>query len=80
MRSNAYAISNSAATTFALLIATNVNVNVTALSAQTDSYWASGASITFTVASGLTAGQSVVLRGNNLTGTSTAFIGFSAEL
>jgi len=80
MRVSTYALSNSVASNFSIFSAGGVNTPVASIATQADSFSPSGAVVQFNVASGLTAGQSAILRANNLSGSSIAFLAFSSEL
>jgi hypothetical protein len=77
MRSNAYTTSNSIATSWALL--PTGTTTITGLSFQTDSYTPVGVLAHF-IGTNIVAGSSYVVRTAGLTGTTTAFMGISAEL
>ena len=77
MRSNAYTLSNSAVSNFALI--PTGSTTITSVAFQTDSFTPVSATLNF-VGTNITAGSSYLLRTNGLTGSTTAFIGVSAEL
>jgi hypothetical protein len=80
MRTAVPVFSSSAANTFQVVVPSG-SVVLTAISGgATDSNTPQTARVTFTVASGLVAGNAVWIRSNNLSGSSVAYIAFSCEL
>ena len=77
MRTPNYTFSNSAVTNFQLL--PTGTTTITSVGVQTDSYTSVGATLNF-VGTNITAGGSYIFRTNNLSGSTTAFFGFSCEL
>lgn len=77
MRTPNYTFSNSAVTNFQLL--PTGTTTITSVGVQTDSYTPVSATLNF-VGTNITAGGSYIFRTNGLTGTTTAFFGFSCEL
>jgi predicted acylesterase/phospholipase RssA len=77
MRTPNYLLSNSAVSNFHLL--PTGTTTITSVGLQTDSYTPVGATLNF-VGTNITAGSSYIFRTNNLSGSTTAFFGFSCEL
>ena len=77
MRTPNYTFSNSAVTNFQLL--PTGTTTITSVGLQTDSFTPISATLNF-VGTNITAGGSYIFRTNNLTGSTTAFFGFSCEL
>jgi hypothetical protein len=77
MRTPNYTFSNSAVTNFQLL--PTGTTTITSVGVQTDSYTPVSATLNF-VGTNIVAGSSYIFRTNNLTGSTTAFFGFSCEL
>jgi hypothetical protein len=80
MRTAVPTFSSSAANTFQAVLPVG-SAALTAISGgATDSNTPQTAKVTYTVASGLVAGNAVWIRSNNLTGSSVAYMAFSCEL
>jgi hypothetical protein len=80
MRTAIPTFSSSAANTFQVVVPSG-SVVLTAISGgATDSNTPQTARVSFTVASGLLAGNAVWIRSNSLSGSSVAYIAFSCEL
>ena len=77
MRTPNYTFSNSVVTNFQLL--PTGTTTITGVGVQSDSYTPVSATLNF-VGTNITAGGSYIFRTNNLTGSTTAFFGFSCEL
>lgn len=77
MRTPNYTFSNSAVTNFQLL--PTGTTTITSIGVQSDSYTPVSATLNF-VGTNIVAGSSYIFRTNNLTGSTTAFFGFSCEL
>ena len=77
MRTPNYTFSNSAVSNFQLL--PTGTTTITSVGIQSDSYTPVGATLNF-VGTNITAGGSYIFRTNNLSGSTTAFFGFSCEL
>ena len=77
MRTPNYTFSNSAVTNFQLL--PTGTTTITSVGVQTDSYTPVSATLNF-VGTNIVAGSSYIFRTNGLTGSTTAFFGFSCEL
>ena len=77
MRTPNYTFSSSAVSNFQLL--PTGTTTITSVGVQTDSYTPIGATLNF-VGTNITAGGSYIFRTNNLSGSTTAFFGFSCEL
>jgi hypothetical protein len=77
MRNPYYLLSNSAVTNFQLL--PTGTTTITSVGLQTDSFTPVGATLNF-VGTNIVAGGSYIFRTNGLTGSTTAFFGFSCEL
>ena len=78
MRTAGLTITNSAGTNWQLYNGTTINL--TTLGVQSDSYTTNGVILTGAAASGVTSGTSYVVRTASLTGSTTAYVGVSAEL
>jgi hypothetical protein len=80
MRTSVPTFTSSAANTFQAVLPSG-SAALTAISGgATDANTPQTAKVTYTVASGLVAGNATWIRSNNLTGSSVAFMGFSSEL
>jgi hypothetical protein len=77
MRTPNYTFSNSAVSSFQLL--PTGTTTITSVGLQTDSFTPISATLNF-VGTNITAGGSYIFRTNGLTGSTTAFFGFSCEL
>ena len=77
MRNPYYLFSNSAVTNFQLL--PTGTTTITSVGVQSDSYTPVSATLNF-VGTNIVAGSSYIFRTNSLTGSTTAFFGFSCEL
>jgi hypothetical protein len=77
MRTPNYTFSNSAVSSFQLL--PTGTTTITSVGLQTDSFTPVSATLNF-VGTNIVAGSSYIFRTNNLTGSTTAFFGFSCEL
>jgi hypothetical protein len=77
MRTPNYTFSNSAVSNFQLL--PTGTTTITSVGLQTDSFTSVGATLNF-VGTNITVGGSYIFRTNNLSGSTTAFFGFSCEL
>jgi hypothetical protein len=77
MRTPNYTVSNSAVTSFQLL--PTGTTTITGVGVQSDSYTPVGATLNFT-GTNIVPTASYIFRTNNLTGSTTAFFGFSCEL
>jgi hypothetical protein len=77
MRTPNYTLSNSAVTNFQLL--PTGTTTITSVGFQTDSFTPVGATLNF-VGTNIVPTASYIFRTNNLTGSTTAFFGFSCEL
>jgi hypothetical protein len=77
MRTPNYTVSNSAVTSFQLL--PTGTTTITGVGVQSDSYTPVGATLNFT-GTNIVPTASYIFRTNNLTGSNTAFFGFSSEL
>jgi hypothetical protein len=77
MRTPNYTLSNSAVSNFQLL--PTGTTTITSVGLQTDSFTPVSATLNF-VGTNITAGSSYIFRTNNLSGSATAFFGFSCEL
>lgn len=80
MRTAVPTFSSSAANTFQAVLPSGSAVLTAISGGATDANTPQTAKVTYTVASGLVAGNAAWIRSNALTGASVAFLGFSAEL
>jgi hypothetical protein len=80
MRTAVPTFSSSAANTFQAVLPAGSAVLTAISGGATDANTPQTAKVTYTVASGLVAGNATWIRSNNLTGSSVAYIAFSCEL